>query len=225
MLFSIKELERINELLQWGKNKNIKDEDFLSAIEKFNRLLDIPNLNGAKITPRYTIEKGDFGYLNRFSEATQQFIMESVQNGEVNPFLSIKSVLANHHNGRGGLQSLDKEYDEYIKKHQIASDEIAFYQELFQVCYEDEEKKDVFKYLDKLSENARQLVISKVEANQKNPYASMMSIIGNRMQHHTLQDVDTEFKKYKSKAGFDAKDEEVYREIFTYCYNKKVSSN
>ena len=82
---------------------------------------------------------------------------------------------------------------------------------------------DDFGYLNYVSKEAKQFVIDRVNAGNKNVYHSIMATLGNRIQHNTIKPFEEEYAFYLQKAkkhDFTESELPYVREIFEYCYTK-----
>lgn len=81
---------------------------------------------------------------------------------------------------------------------------------------------DIYSYLRGLSQEAQEIIITKIERGETNLYHSIMAILAGREKHGTLKDRETENKHYRehSKRKTDISDisEPLFDEIFNYVF-------
>lgn len=80
--------------------------------------------------------------------------------------------------------------------------------------------KDDFSYLDALSDEAKQFVISIVNNGEKNIYHSLMAIINNVPGSTKEEVLDYYFAKYSKKRPYLVENRSLVCEIFDLCWNR-----
>ena len=218
------EYDRVVEFLEWGKSKGITDKTFLSALDKL-----VQARENAKIAIEQAKEKAnDTQYLEGMSKKIRDLISQEVAQGEKNRYHSIYAILKSRADN-GKLQDLNTELNEYLNSKR-AKDKAEEYKEelteLFTYCYEKVSKNvKPYRYLDNLSEKAREFVLERLEQGSPSMYHSVMSYLGISVQKKLyLEDIETEFKQYIKKANkrhnFTEQEIPALKELFKYCYDK-----
>ena len=82
----------------------------------------------------FSKEKDNYSYLNVFSKQTKEFVINEVNNGNVNIYHSIMSVLGNRYKAYK-LEEFQFEFDNYMKKKKFSSDKKNMVEEIFSYCY------------------------------------------------------------------------------------------
>lgn len=79
---------------------------------------------------------------------------------------------------------------------------------------------DDYRYLNDLSKEAKDFVISVVNDGEKNIYHSVMAVINNKYSCTKNDIIEFYFKKYGTKRPYIAENRSLVCEIINFCWNK-----
>lgn len=87
-----------------------------------------------------------------------------------------------------------------------------------------DKSNDVYPYLNALSKEAKDFIITIVDKGDKNIYHSVMAVLGSKLHWNKEKIIEFYFKKYGRKRPYIIENEPLVREIIDLCWERTHSS-
>lgn len=184
------------------------------------------------------IDYSEYTYLSSLSEKTRNYIISEVENGNKNLYHSVMAVLMNKIKA-GKLKALEEEIKFYVEKYSISLEIQPMIEELITFCYKKCYEKthaittgnknntinDDYRYLEPLSKETKDFIITQVNNGGKNLYHSIMAVLMNKFHKETIADLETEKALYMKKYNIEEMHKEIICEIMDLCYERAKRKN